>query len=239
MKTPEDREIDWRLAVAWRPSSEPSPQEGQLYDRIAVKLTASIDPVTPEPAPWVTALLLGFVCLLSAAAAMWVMRAYGMTRMNAREELGIASVLLFGLALAAISLAWQVTPASLSRISAPAAIIVLVFAFAAGAVLLFPWSPSTSTATQGWNCLGTGLLVAGMAAGAFLLLLRRSVWLDKRAAAAALGALAGLAGAGALQFHCVMQEGSHLLVSHGGILLISILAGAILGQAAARHARGA
>jgi hypothetical protein len=51
---------------------------------------------------------------------------------------------------------------------------------------------------------------------------------------ATLGAIAGFLGAFVLQFHCNIQDAGHLLVWHGGILIISIGLGILAAGAVER-----
>jgi hypothetical protein len=47
---------------------------------------------------------------------------------------------------------------------------------------------------------------------------------------ATLGAIAGLLAVTVLQYTCELQDIGHLLVWHGGVLVLSTLAGALIGD---------
>jgi hypothetical protein len=52
-----------------------------------------------------------------------------------------------------------------------------------------------------------------------------------------LAAIAGLVGLTVLQFRCIYQNTAHLMVWHGGVLILSIAAGALLSVAIERRVR--
>ena len=68
------------------------------------------------------------------------------------------------------------------------------------------------------------------AALVFAFLARRGARLSLGMLGGTLGAIAGLLGVTVLQFTCALQDIGHLLVWHGGVLVISTLAGALIGQ---------
>ena len=72
----------------------------------------------------------------------------------------------------------------------------------------------------------------------FWLLARRGVPLSAGAFGGTLGAIAGLLGLTVLQFHCLYQNAAHLLVWHGGVLVLSITAGVLVALAIERNGRG-
>jgi len=61
-------------------------------------------------------------------------------------------------------------------------------------------------------------------------LVRRGAFLNLTALGGTLGAIAGLLSVTVLQFTCNMQEIAHLLVWHGGVLVISTVVGALIGR---------
>ena len=98
-------------------------------------------------------------------------------------------------------------------------------------MLLFPWDVGASSVSQGRACLGAGLTLAVPAALASFLLGRRGAVLNRVMAGATIGAMSGLFGVSVLQFHCPILEASHIVIWHGGVLLIAIAAGAAIGYA--------
>jgi hypothetical protein len=73
------------------------------------------------------------------------------------------------------------------------------------------------------------------AAGLFWLLLRGGAPLNLTTLGATLGAIAGLLSVTMLQFTCNLQGIGHLLTWHGGVLVISTIAGSLIGRYAAAH----
>ena len=157
--------------------------------------------------------------------------------MNVFQLIAVAVVLALGVALLAFSLAWQVTPGSLRRISVRAAVNILVAGFIVGVVFLFPWHTPEAFLARGWPCLKAGLLMALPAALLFWLLVRRGAPLEMNTLGGTLGAISGLLGVSVLQFHCDRQETEHLLFWHGGVLVVSIVAGWLIASAAGRWGR--
>jgi hypothetical protein len=97
--------------------------------------------------------------------------------------------------------------------------------------MLFPWNAAASSVAQGRACLGAGLMMAVPAAFAFLLLARRGALLNRVMAGATVGAISGLFGVTVLQVHCPILEASHIVIWHGGVLLIAIAGGVAIGFA--------
>jgi hypothetical protein len=109
--------------------------------------------------------------------------------------------------------------------------------FLTGAALLFPWRGGEAFASQGWPCLLAGSAVAIPGGVLFRLLTRRGVPLSAGAFGGTLGAIAGLLGVTVLQFRCIYQNATHLLVWHGGVLILSIAVGVLVAVAIERRAR--
>ena len=62
----------------------------------------------------------------------------------------------------------------------------------------------------------------------FWLLVRRGHTLASGMLGASLGAIGGLLGAFVLQFTCNRQDAVHLLVWHGGVVIVSLLLGVLV-----------
>lgn len=216
---------------------EPSPE---LCRRIRQVLAASLAPVTVLPPTWVTVAQLMAMFGLFLAGMVAVMGAGGLDRMAQVQIFAVSGLLAAGVALLSLSLAWQMRPGSRHRVAAEVAIGALSVGVLLAMVLLFPWRWPEAYVRQGWMC---GLIGGGGAAapGALLfwLLIRRGAPLSLPKLGATLGAMAGLLAVAVLQFECTQQEAWHLLAWHGGVLVISIAAGAALGRLAAelRHGR--
>ena len=93
---------------------------------------------------------------------------------------------------------------------------------------------SSSGPTRGsWKtvlaCLKNGLTYAIPGGLLFWLLVRRGAILFPKLIGAAVGGLAGLIGLSVLEMNCPNLDVYHILVWHGGVVVISSAAGALLG----------
>jgi hypothetical protein len=228
-----DEKIDRLLELA--PSSELSPE---LHRTISGALTASLQPVKPMPAARVLTGQFASIFLVFAAALIAMMGVTGFHALHAWQALGIVAILAVGVSLFSLTLAWQIRPGSLQKIPAKLSWACFGVGFLTGAALLFPWSGAEAFVSRGWPCLLTGSAVAIPGGVLFWMLTRRGVPLSAGAFGGTLGALAGLLGLAVLQFHCLYQNAAHLLVWHGGILVLSITTGLLVALGIERNGRG-
>ena len=227
-----DEKIDRSLELA--PSSELSPD---LHRKISGALTASLQPVKPMPAARVLTGQFASIFLVFAAALIAMMGVTGFRALHAWQAVGIVAVLAVGVSLFSLTLAWQIRPGSLQKIPAKLSWAYFGVGFLTGAALLFPWRGAEAFVSRGWPCLLTGSAVAIPGGVLFWLLTRRGVPLSAGAFGGTLGAIAGLLGLTVLQFHCLYQNAAHLLVWHGGILVLSITTGLLVALAIERNGR--
>jgi hypothetical protein len=228
-----DEKIDRLLELA--PSSELSPD---LHRKISGALTASLQPVKPMPAAHVLSGQFASIFLVFAAALIAMMGVTGFRTLDAWQALGIVAILAVGVSLFSLTLAWQIRPGSLQKIPAKLSWACFGVGFLTGAALLFPWRGAEAFVSRGWPCLLTGSAVAIPGGVLFWLLTRRGVPLSAGAFGGTLGAIAGLLGLTVLQFHCLYQNAAHLLLWHGGILVLSITTGLLVALAIERNGRG-
>jgi len=213
----------------WMEKASPlSPCPPELYAMLQSKLSASLTPVSPRPPMWVIACRFGMVSVLLMLLAVGVMGLAGFDKMDMPQLLGITTILATGVTLLSFCLAWQITPGSLQRVSAFAAVGSLAAGFFIGVVLLFPWHTPEPFLVRGLPCLGIGLGLAIPAAFLLWLVARRGAPLGVGTLGGALGAMAGLVGVSVLQFTCNRQEAEHLLFWHGGVLLLSTVGGVLI-----------
>ena len=227
-----DEKIDRLLELA--PAPELSPD---LHRRISGALATSLQPVKPLPAARVLAWQFAATFLLFAAALIATMGVTGFRTLEAWQALGILTILAVGVAFLPLVLAWQIVPGSQQRI--PARLVWACFGvgFLTGAALLFPWRGAEAFVSRGWPCLLAGSAVAIPGGILFWLLSRRGVPLSAGTFGGTLGAIAGLLGLTVLQFRCIYQNAAHLLVWHGGVLVLSITAGVLVTVAIERSSR--
>jgi hypothetical protein len=166
--------------------------------------------------------------VLLTLLAVGVMGLAGFDKMDASQLLGITTILAAGVTLLSFCLAWQITPGSLQRVPAIAAVAILAVGFFIGVVLLFPWHTPEPFLVRGLPCLGVGLGLALPASFLLWLVARRGARLSIGTLGGALGAMAGLVGVSVLQFTCNRQEAEHLLFWHGGVLLLSTVGGVLI-----------
>jgi hypothetical protein len=121
-------------------------------------------------------------------------------------------------------------PGSLRRNPEWASVGILAASLVVGIVMLFPWKTPDAFVVRGWRCLRVGLVMAVPVGLAFWFLAQRGAPLRLRSLGGTLGALAGLLAVTVLQYTCDLQDIGHLLVWHGGVLVLSTLAGALAGD---------
>ena len=229
-----DEKIDRLLELV--AGSELSPD---LRRKLNGALGASLQPVKPLPSARVLMVQFASVFLLFAAALIATMGVAGFRTLQSWQAVGIVAILAVGVSLLSLVLAWQIRPGSLQKIPPALSWASYGIGFLTGAALLFPWRESEGFASQGWPCLLTGSAVAIPGGVLFSLLTRRGVPLSSVTFGGTLGAIAGLLGLTVLQFRCIHQDAAHVIVWHGGVLLVSIVAGVLIARVLERTVRSA
>jgi len=228
-----NEKIDRLLEQA--PAPELSPD---LLRKISGALAASLQPVKRMPSARVQVVQFASIFLVFAAALIATMGVTGFRTLQAWQALGIVAILAVGVSLFSVVLAWQIRPGSLQKIPARLSWACFGVGFLTGAALLFPWRGTEAFVSRGWPCLVTGSAVAIPGGILFWLLTRRGVPLSVGAFAGTLGAIAGLLGLTVLQFRCIYQDATHLLVWHGGVLVLSITTAVLVALAIERNGKG-
>lgn len=202
----------------------------ELNGRIGRTLRSALKPVKPVGSTRIVAAQLFLVFVILAASVSPVMGGAGWQAMSGGQLTGVTAVLIAGAALLSFSLAWQMTPGSLQRIPAGTAIAILMAAFLAVEAISFPWHTPEAFLKMGLHCLRAGLTMAVPAAALFGTLVWRGAPLGLEALGGTLGAVAGLLALTILQFNCDVGNAIHLLVWHGAVLVVSALAGFLIGR---------
>jgi len=216
-----------RKLYAWMERTAPPEFVPESTHEVVGKLRASLTPVSPrQPMPLI-ACRFGIVLLFAVGTGIAILRPVGADRMNGSQLTAMSVILVTGAALLSLCLAHLITPGSLQRISPFKLVAIFAGAFSTGILGLFPWHTPQPFFARGLPCLGIGLGLATAAAFLLWLVARRGVPVRMGGFGIALGAMAGLAGVGVLQFTCDRQEVEHLLPWHGAVLLIAILLGAL------------
>ncbi len=193
--------------------------------RLARGLAADISPTQPmAPAGFY---LTAFLGIFASVVSFGIFRegTRALTAMNLVQILSILGALGACAFLLASSLVAQMAPASLHRFRPeflPATVIVMLSVVAG---VLFQFRDATRFWVRGWACLRMGFPFALLAAGPLWVVLRRGAILSPRAAGAAVGLLAGLAGTSILEIHCPNLDLSHILVWHVGVSVLGSLCG--------------
>jgi len=220
-----DKKIDLLLELAPAPQLSP-----ELHNKISRNLTASLRPVKPLPVTRVLVGQFGAIFLLFAAALIAMMGVTGIRTLDAWQAFGILAILTLGVLLLSVILAWQIRPGTKQQIPAKLSWACFGVGFLSGVALLFPWREGEAFVSRGWPCLLSGSAVAIPGGILFWLLTRRGVPLSATAFGGTLGAIAGLLGVTVLQFRCIHQDAAHLLVWHGGVLVLAIAAGVLVAR---------
>lgn len=219
-----------RAISAWtaQPGTRPD-VPASLLRTIQDRLKESLAPVSAAPGAAVLAgRFFAAICAL-AAAAIPILGVSGVEQMTPVRAAAVVVFFVAALALACMSLAWQMSPGSLQRYSAGGLAAAVAGGFALLASALFPWLAPEEFLTRGVECAVTGVLAALPAAVLIGALLRRGVFVDRWSAGLSLGALAGLAGTALLELRCTHQDAAHQMVWHGAVLAVCIGAGLLAG----------
>jgi hypothetical protein len=227
-----DEKIDRLLELV--PAPELSPD---FHHKLSSALEASLQAVKPLPPARVLTVQIASIFVVCAAALISTMGVAGFRTLQAWQALGSVAILAVGVSLLSLVLAWQIRPGSLQKIPAALSWACFGIGFLTGAALLFPWRESEAFASEGWPCLLTGSAVAIPGGVLFWLLTRRGVPLSAVTFGGTLGAIAGLLGLTVLQFRCIHQDAAHILVWHGGVLVVSIVAGILIARVLERTVR--
>jgi hypothetical protein len=227
-----DEKIDRLLELLAAPELPPD-----LRRKLSGALGASLQPVRPLPSTRVLMVQFASIFVAFAAALVATMGVAGFRTLQDWQALGIVAILAVGVSLLSLVLAWQIRPGSLQKIPAVLSWATYGIGFLTGAALLFPWRESVAFASQGWPCLLTGSAAAIPGGVLFWLLTRRGVPLSAVTFGGTLGAISGLLGLTVLQFRCVHQDAAHVMVWHGGVLVVSIVAGVLIARVLERTVR--
>jgi len=207
-----------------------APSEIQLK-RIQARIVENLKPVRPlAPARlFLFACAIIFLCVVAIGATTFGMNGWGALSMV--QRVGVFATLAASAALLAISMIGQMVPGSKYGF-APAALPIGILA-ALMIVLAATFRPHQEPAfvANGLACMKNGLTYSIPAAFLFWLLVRRGAILYPKLIGTAAGGLAGLVGLSVLEINCSNLNAFHVLAWHWGVVLISSVAGALLGAA--------
>jgi hypothetical protein len=137
--------------------------------------------------------------------------------------------LLLGAAFLAGSLANQMSPNSLHRLSPAFLPVAVPVGLAILTAALFHFEHEQEFWIRNWQCIRLGAPFSLLAAIPTWFVLRRGAFLSPRTIGFGAGLFTGLSGALAIQIRCQNLEAAHILVSHIGMAALAAVLGWILG----------
>lgn len=221
-----DRGLERRLK-AWAEGTE-AELPAMVRQDLNRALKTSLKPVTPLPSN--RALAVQFLIVFAGCAALFmaVLDKAGLHMMTAAQIGGLSVLLGSGGVFFASQLSSRMIPAS--RMPPLWMGIVLLAASAAAMALLFPWRVPREFLAEGWPCAVLELAIAVPAAVLFWRMARRGTLFASGGVGMAVTALAVFLSLIVDQSQCMFPQAPHLLVWHGGMAAILIVAGALTGS---------
>jgi hypothetical protein len=145
------------------------------------------------------------------------------------QRVAVFATLAASAVLLGVSMVGQMVPGSkyaLAPAALPVGILTVLLILIAAT---FRPQADPAFVENGLTCTKNGLTYSIPGALLFWLLVRRGAILFPKMIGAAVGGLAGLIGLSVLEMNCTNLDVYHILVWHGGVVLISSVAGALLG----------
>ena len=202
-----------------------------LLRRIQAGILDDLKPIRPLAPSRI--LLFGcaiiFLSVVAVGALLLGMNGWG--ALSLVQRIVVFGTLAASAVLLAISMVRQMVPGS-KHIFAPAVflvgiLVVLMMVIAA----MFRSQQESAFLASGVMCMKNGLTYSMPAAFLLWLILRRGAILFPKLIGAVAGGLAGLAGLSVLEVNCPDLNVFHILVWHGGVVVIGSLGGALVGAA--------
>jgi hypothetical protein len=207
-----------------------APSQSQLK-RIKVTMVDQLKPVRllPPSRVFLLACAIIFLCVASVGAVR--LGTNGWTALNIEQRIAIFFSLAASAILLAVSMVRQMVPGS--RHTFPPAALPVGISLVLTLVIATTFRPHEEVAfvSGGLVCIKNGILYSAPAALLFWLLLRRGAILFPKVIGLAVGGLAGLIGLSVLEVNCPNLNVFHIWVWHWGVVLVSSLAGALVGAA--------
>jgi hypothetical protein len=205
--------------------------ESQLK-RIQVDIVENLKPVRPLPPFRIFLLACAIIVLCVVALGALRLGINGLGALSVAQRTAIFGALTASGVLLAVSMVGQMAPGSKFAL-APAVLPIAVLIFLLLVITLtFHSQQETAFVSDGLVCIKNGLTYSVATAFLLWLLLRRGAMLYPKAIGAAAGGLSGLIGLSVLELNCQNFDVFHILVWHWGVVLISSVAGVLLGTAA-------
>ena len=212
---------------------EPWPESLRDIERA---LTANLRPVRRIAA--MRHLVASLVAIFIFFTGLGVLRLgwRGLTVMTPLQAFVMLGALFIGGALLAWSLAHQMAPGSLHRLSPAILPIAVTIALAILTEGLFHFEHEDQFWMRSWQCIRLGAPFSLLAAIPTWFVLRRGAFLSPRTTGLGAGLFTGLAGALAIQIRCQNLDAAHILVAHVGMAALASVLGWMLGLVSERAA---
>jgi hypothetical protein len=203
----------------------------RLLRRIQAGILEDLKPVRPLPPPRILLVASAIVFLSVVAVGALLLGTTGWHVLNMLQRAAVFVTLAASAVLLAYSMVRQMVPGS-KHAFAPATLpITILITIVLLIVAMFRSQPESAFISGGLACVENGLLFSVPAAFLLWLILRRGALLLPRLIGAAAGGLAGLSGLSVLEVNCPNLNVFHILVWHGGVVVIGSLGGALVGAA--------
>jgi hypothetical protein len=202
-----------------------------LLRRIQTGILEDLRPIRPlAPTP---ILLLGCAIIFLSVMAVGVLLLglSGWDALSLIQRIAVFVTLASSAALLAVSMVRQMAPGS-KHIFAPAVLLVTILVVLMMVIAAtFRSQQESRFLASGVMCMKNGLIYSMPAGFLLWLIVRRGAILYSKLIGAVAGGLAGLAGLSVLEANCPNLNVFHILLWHGGVVVISSLGGALLGAA--------
>jgi hypothetical protein len=210
-------------------ASDAMPDRERLA-RLSARLTGSLKPVRPLPSDG-RMITLGVVLFLAVACLATIPTGFsGYHLLSTSQKLIYYAGICILALLFSISLTEQIVPGSKRRLNPAIPITASVLLLVAIVTMLFPGIDTDHFVKRGVPCLILGLIAAAVSSVLAYVFVRRGYSVSPWLTAATTGCFAGLGGFAVLALHCPQHNAAHILVWHLSALVISGLAGALLGS---------
>jgi len=205
-----------------------------LSERLLRRVQAGMDdlkPIRPLPPPRILLLASAIVFLSVVVAGALLLGTTGWHVLNMLQRAAVFVTLAASAVLLANSMVRQMVPGS-KHAFAPATLpIAILITLVLVIVATFRSQRELAFIPGGLACMKNGLSFSIPAAFLLWLILRRGAVLLPKLIGAAAGGLAGLSGLSVLEVNCPNLNVFHILVWHGGLVVIGSLGGALVGAA--------
>jgi len=208
----------------------PEFSESQLK-QIQTGIAGNLKPVRPLPPSRFFLLAFALVFLSVVAVGALKIRTNGWVVLSMGQKIAVFATLAASAILLALSMVRQMVPGSKHAISPASLPIAILIALMLVMAAVFRTEEEFAFVANGLMCMRNGLAYSIPTAFLFWILLRRGAILFPKLVGAAAGGFAGLIGLSVIEINCPNLNGYHILAWHWGVVMISSLAGSVLGAA--------